>query len=143
MNAFDWLNDLMRWVGQLVPRLLLVKATECGVLFMRAGKTRLLPPGLWVYWPLISQVQVTPTTQRTIEICAQLVGEETISTAIFWRVYDPVAALTLLTDITGNLDDYAQAALSRAATGITQTNEQLCVGMKTTLNDRVSAFENA
>lgn len=112
VNAFEWLNDLMRWLGRFVPRLQLVKATEGGVLFCRGGQIRSVSPGLCFYWPLVSELKLVPTTQRTQEICAQLVGDETISMAIFWRVVDPACALTRLTDLTGNLDDYAQSTLS-------------------------------
>lgn len=139
MNAFAWLNDLMLWLGKWFPRLTLVKATEAGVLFGRSGSVREVGPGLCFYWPLVSILRLCPTTRRTQEICAQLVGDETISLAVFWRIANVRLALTMLTDITGNLDDYSQAALSHAcsAAGGKLSNDALRFAVQTRLGGQL------
>lgn len=138
MQGFAWLNDLMLWLGKLFPRLKLVKSTESGVLFQSGGRVRPVPPGLCWYWPLISELKTAPTTTRTQEICAQLVGAEVISIAIFWRIAQPMVALTTMTDITGNLDDHAQASLSLACSSVEKmSNAALSAAVRGILSARV------
>lgn len=141
MQGFAWLNDLMLWLGKFFPRLTLVKSTEAGVLFRSAGRVRPVLPGLCLYWPLVSELKITPITSRTLEICAQLVGCEVISMAVFWRVVAPTITLTTMTDITGNLDDHAQASLSSVCGGSDHPpNAELRSKVKSVLGDRVSAL---
>ena len=86
MNAFAWLNDLMKWIARWFPRLTLIRATHRGVLFGRAGRVRELEPGLWCYWPIVSELLQVDMTERSSLLSAQVIGERLIAVAVVWRV---------------------------------------------------------
>ena len=111
-SGLAWLNDLMLWLGRWFPRLILIKATHEGVQFGRAGAVRTLLPGLYCYWPITSTVEVVSTRLRTLEISAQLIGEEVISIAIGYAITNPSLALCSLNDVFSQLDDRSQALLT-------------------------------
>ena len=108
MNAFAWLNNLMEWFARWVPRLALVRATHVGVLFGRGGRVTELPPGLWWYWPITSELQQVATTERTIITCAQLVDDRLIAFVLVWRVLEPAVVLRRYRKVDGRLENEAR-----------------------------------
>jgi len=42
MQAFDWIGQIVEWLGRFVPRLLIVRSTHGGVKF-RHGAPMVLP----------------------------------------------------------------------------------------------------
>ena len=90
MNSFAWLNDLMKWIARWFPRLKLIRATHRGVLFGRTGRVRELYPGLWCYWPIVSELQLVEMTERSSLLSAQVVGTELVGVAVVWRVLDAI-----------------------------------------------------
>jgi hypothetical protein len=113
-TGLAWLNELMVWLGKWFPRLVLIKATQQGVVFGRRGDVRALNPSLHCYWPITTEVVLVSTIPRTTEIAAQLQGSEVVSLCVQYSIVDPRTALTSLNDLFATLDDRAQALLAQA-----------------------------
>ena len=67
-SAFEWLNNTIQALGQLIPRILLIRSTMRVALFRYNGKIRVLDPGLTWYWPITSEIRYVPITVRSWEI---------------------------------------------------------------------------
>jgi regulator of protease activity HflC (stomatin/prohibitin superfamily) len=65
--ALGWIGDLVRWLAQFVPRLAHIRANERGIKFVRA-RTAGMAPGLHVYWPITSQVDIYPVKRQVLRI---------------------------------------------------------------------------
>jgi regulator of protease activity HflC (stomatin/prohibitin superfamily) len=114
VSSFAWLNELMTWLAKWVPRLTLVKKGDVGVLFERAGVVSQKAPGLWVWWPLVTDLRIVSTRERTMELSVQIHHQEAIGLVCRWRVVDAVKATTLIHDVGPYLDDRLQASLGLA-----------------------------
>ena len=123
-GAFAWLNDLMTWLGRFVPRLLLVPPTHRGVRFGPRGGVREVGPGLLVYWPITHNILQIPVTTQSVQFCGQiLLGDDSgallvprvsmCSTAIQFRVVDPVKAAMSALNLYALIDNRASAAIAR------------------------------
>ena len=72
--AFAWLDELVRAIAKVIPRLVLVRSTYNAVIFHRAGRTEVKKPGLCWYWPLIADIRLVPVTQRVFRATGVAVG---------------------------------------------------------------------
>ena len=70
-TAFAWLGEIMNWFGKWFPRLLIVRSTHAGVRFRHGKKPEALMPGLRVYWPLVTEVDIIPTARQTHNLPTQ------------------------------------------------------------------------
>jgi regulator of protease activity HflC (stomatin/prohibitin superfamily) len=137
-GALAWLNDLMTWLGRWVPRLVLVKATEEGVLFGPGGSSRRISPRLFAYWPITHQLLRISTRRRSLEVAAQLHAGEALSVVVVWQVRDAVAAVQL-NDPAAFLEDRTQAALCRAF-ALGRSNEDITEQMLNDLKTELAAY---
>ena len=111
MNAFQWLNDLMVWLAKLLPRLTLIKRTHKGVLFLPKGKAVQKEPGLIVWWPIISELNLVDTTERTLHVNAIVTKNRAISAAIVYIVINPLKTLLTYKDYLVRLDNEIQSQI--------------------------------
>jgi regulator of protease activity HflC (stomatin/prohibitin superfamily) len=111
-TAFAWLNELMTWLARWVPRLTLIKKGDVGVLYGRAGAVEPRAPGLWVWWPIIHDMKIVSTRDRSFEVASQLHHGECIGLVVRWRVVDAVLMVVSLNDPGAYLDDRIQAGLA-------------------------------
>ena len=111
MSAFQWLNELMAWLGRLVPRIELVRATHRAVLFGRNGRIVEIAPGLFWYWPIVTEVEQVCITERSTQISTTLVANKIQAVAVVWRIVQPVEVLRKYRDIGCRMDDAVQASL--------------------------------
>lgn len=56
--AFSWLGQIFEALLQFVPRRVIVRATEGGVKWSLWKEPKEMKPGIRVYWPLISAIEV-------------------------------------------------------------------------------------
>jgi regulator of protease activity HflC (stomatin/prohibitin superfamily) len=113
--AFSWLGKLAEWFGRFFPRLVIVRANEGGVRWKYGKKVLKLEPGLIIYWPLFTVVEVTSTARQTL-----LTGTQSLTTAdgrtvslsllLVYRVTNPVAALNNTFEYEDTLDDVSKTA---------------------------------
>lgn len=125
MDAFSWLGDIVRAILQFVPRLTIVRPTHGGVRFRRGKVAREMRPGLHVYWPLITEIEVIPTARQTDNLTPQTLATKdrhtvAVSGFIVSSISDVVAAIGSTNfDHTSTIKDIAQAALVEVVTGLT------------------------
>lgn len=123
MSALAWLDDLVRWFGRWVPRLVLIEPTYRGVKFGPRGSAQQVGPGLVLYWPITHSLVQVPVTTQSIQPSAQLLPslDDTAivprvllcAAAIQFRVVDPVEAATKVLHLHALVDNRSQAAIAR------------------------------
>jgi hypothetical protein len=125
MTALSWLNDLIKWLGRWVPRLVLIEPTHRGVKFGPRGSATECGPGLVVYWPITHALVQIPVTTQSIYLTAQvlpILGDTGIiprvlvcASAIQYRVVSPVTTATRALHLHAIVDNRTQAAIARNA----------------------------
>ena len=108
MEAFNWINDLARWVARFFPRWALCDPTEGGVKFSGLGKNRikLLVPGkIYWWWPAVTNVYTIETKRQTMTVTQRLTTKDEltvmVTTVIVYTVDDVLLALVE----TGDFED--------------------------------------
>src|SRR4030067_794893 len=96
-SAFAWLNQLFQAIYQLFPRILIVRATHGGIAWVRGKHVKLLVPGLHIYWPLTTDVEVIVTARQTLAIPDHVMATKDSKkvggkTLVGDRISDPVRA---------------------------------------------------
>lgn len=112
VNGFSWLNDLMTWLAKWVPRLVPITARNRAIVFRPGGAVTEHGAGLLVYWPIIHTLSIVSVQLRTMELAAQVHGQEIVQIIISWRITDPRLALLTLNDVVATMDDWAASALA-------------------------------
>jgi len=103
-GALGWLGDFFRFLFSLLPHLIIVRATHAGICWRHGSKPVIWNPGLHVYWPLVSEYELYPTVEQSLDLPTQTLDTadgETIAVSgvvvyeisqidrILGRVYDP------------------------------------------------------
>ena len=118
-SAFTWLNQLFQAFYQIVPRIVIVRATHGGCKWVRGRDVRLLKPGLHIYWPLTTDVEVIVTARQTLAIPDQVImtkdGKKVVvKTLVVYRIPDPVRAIGKMNwDVDTTINDLTQSAVVR------------------------------
>ena len=73
-SAFAWLNQLIETFYRFFPHILIVRATHGGVKWVRGKNIKPLSPGLHIYWPLTTEVEVLVTARQTLAIPDQVLA---------------------------------------------------------------------
>lgn len=112
----DFISNFLDVIRRLVPHLLLVRATEAGVLFKRGKTIKPIGPGLHWYWPLVTEYYTTAVVRQTQNLPIQSVVTRdrvavAISGIIVYRIKDAVAALARTFDFNDTLKDIAMTAI--------------------------------
>jgi regulator of protease activity HflC (stomatin/prohibitin superfamily) len=100
MEAFDFINDIVRWFGRFIPRWALCDPTEGGVKFSGLGKNRislLVPGSIYWWWPIVTNVYTIETKRQTLTVTQRLTTKDDITvmvtTVIVYTVGDVIKAL--------------------------------------------------
>ena len=98
MQAFDFINDIMRWFQRFLPHWALLDPTEGGVIFTHGKPPRLLTPGkIYWWWPVVSNVYTIDTKRQTLTITQRLTTKDEvtvmITTVIVYIIDDVLLAL--------------------------------------------------
>jgi regulator of protease activity HflC (stomatin/prohibitin superfamily) len=72
-GALAWVSEIARWVGQFVPRWVIVDTTHGAVKFVRGSKVVALGPGWHLYWPLTTNFTLYPTARQAADLRTQTV----------------------------------------------------------------------
>ena len=120
-TAFAWLGEIMNWVGKWFPRLLIVRSTHAGVRFRHGKRPEALLPGLRVYWPLVTEVDVIPTARQTHNLPTQALttsdGKKVVvSGVVVYRIKDIVATMARNWDVSDTLNDISMVAITKIIT---------------------------
>jgi regulator of protease activity HflC (stomatin/prohibitin superfamily) len=97
-TAFAWLGQIFDALLQLVPRRVIVRATEGGVKWSLWFGPKEMKPGIRIYWPLISDIEVIVVARQTLNTPTQSLmtsdGETVVAGGvIIYKISDVVQAI--------------------------------------------------
>jgi len=117
-GLFSWVGELINWFGSLIPRLLIVRSTHGGVKFVRGKDAVRLEPGLHVYWPFVTEIQLVAKERQSDPIpplnLTTLDGIKVIANpVIVYRISDPLKAIAKTWDHANTVFDVTSIAAAR------------------------------
>ena len=128
-SAFAWLNQLIETFYRFFPHILIVRATHGGVKWVRGKKIKPLGPGLHIYWPLTTEVEVMVTARQTLAIPDQVLATKdgkkvVVKTLVVYKIRDVVHAIGRVNwDVDTTINDLTQSAVVRVVA--THTYEEI------------------
>lgn len=72
-NAFAWLGKVMEWIGDFIPKRVILDVTMGGCKFIGGRKVKVLGPGVHWYWPFWTQLHTYPTARQADNLSSQTV----------------------------------------------------------------------
>jgi regulator of protease activity HflC (stomatin/prohibitin superfamily) len=132
-SAFAWLSQLVETIYRFVPHILIVRATHGGVKWVRGRKVKPLNPGLHLYWPLTTEVEVIVTARQTIAIPDQVLATKdgrkvVVKTLVVYKIRDVVHAIGRVNwDVDVTINDLTQSAVVRVVA--THTYDEIMKGI--------------
>ena len=140
-SAFAWLGQLMEWFAKWFPRLIIVRLTHAGVRYRHGKKAEALMPGLRIYWPLVTEVEVIPTARQTHNLPTQALttsdGKKVVvSGVVIYRIKDIVATMARNWDVSDTLNDISMVALTKIIT--THTFDYLLQHLTDEVQDKIT-----
>jgi len=107
-----FLNDFFSWAVTYLPNLELMQVNYGGVKFLPGGKVKVIEPGLYVYWPLTTNVKEIPIRRQSIEVQQELTTKDQITvmvkTVIVFQVDDVTKALVQTFDFDDTTEEMGQ-----------------------------------
>jgi regulator of protease activity HflC (stomatin/prohibitin superfamily) len=118
-GLFAWVQQLWEFLVSLIPHLDLMQANYSGVKFKRGGKVVEIKPGLFWYWPIVTNVQSLPTARQTMTLASQTLQTKddytvTASAVVVYEVNDVRKALVDTWDVEDTISDVALRAVTVA-----------------------------
>lgn len=115
-GALDWIGQIIQWIGRFIPRIVIVRATHAGVKFQRGKKVKPIAPGLTVYWPLITELELIPVARQTHNLptqCAVTKDREAVAVGgvVIYSISNVVKALSRNWDFNDTINDVALTAI--------------------------------
>lgn len=116
-TAFGWLSEVFNAILSLVPRIVIIRATHGGVKWRRGKHIIAMPPGLHIYWPLMTEIEVMPTARQSKNIPIQHLTTKdgkkvAIGVVVVYRIKDVVQAFGGANwDVDTTVNDISQAAV--------------------------------
>jgi regulator of protease activity HflC (stomatin/prohibitin superfamily) len=117
-TAFAWLGQIFDAVLKFVPRIVIVRATHAGVRWRMGARVHAMPPGLHVYWPLTTDIEVLVTARQTNNVPIQvLLTKDRVKlvagAVVVFKIRDIVQAIGKNNwDVDTTVNDITQAALA-------------------------------
>lgn len=117
-GAFAWIGQLVEWLGSLIPRITIVRATHGGVRFRRGKYVQEMKPGIHVYWPFLTEIEVVPVARQTHNLPNQTLTTKDnqqicISAIVVYEIKDVVAALSKNWDYNDTISDVTLSAVAQ------------------------------
>lgn len=121
MEAFAWIGEIFQWIARFIPRLEICRATHGGVKFVNGKKVKPITPGLYFYWPLVTEIEIIPTRQQTIDVPPQKLTTKDgksvlVASVLVYEVDDTVKACADTYDIDKTASDVVSTAAVHAIT---------------------------
>ncbi len=139
--AFAWLGEIMVWLGKFFPRLVIVRSTHAGVRFRHGSNPSQLDPGLRIYWPLVTEVEIIPTARQTHNLPTQALltsdGKKVVvSGVVVYAINDVVATIARNWDVSDTLNDISMIAITKIIT--THTLDYLLQHLTDEVQDKLT-----
>lgn len=115
-TAFAWIGYIVEWFGKWIPRLLIIRRTHAGVKFACGNLVKPMRPGLHVYWPLVTEVEVIPVARQTHNLITQVLMTSdkqsvVIGAVVIYEISNIVDALSNNWDLSDTISDVTQMAV--------------------------------
>lgn len=115
-GALDWIGQLVHWIASLFPRIRIVRSTHGGVKFQRGKTIKEIGPGLTVYWPIVTEIDIIPVARQTHNLPTQCaVTKDKVEVAmggvVIYRITNVVKALSRNWDFNDTINDIALTAI--------------------------------
>ena len=143
-NAFGWLGSIIEWVGQLIPRIILIPPTHAGVKFVYGNKVKVLASGLHVYWPVVTEWHTFPIVRQTNNLSAQTLMTKDnksviVSAIIIFSVQNIEKALVKSWCVDETVNDIAQTEIVSTITSrsMAEIRDQIDSEIKDDLTQKV------
>ena len=133
-SAFAWLNQLIETFYRFFPHILIVRATHGGVKWVRGKNIKPLSPGLHIYWPLTTEVEVMVTARQTLAIPDQVLATKdgkkvVVKTLVVYKIRDVVHAIGRVNwDVDATITDLTQSAVVRVVA--THDYDEIMAGIR-------------
>ncbi len=120
-SALAWVGWIAEWFAKFIPRLVIVRSTHGGVRF-RHGRTAIeMKPGLHIYWPIVTEVEVIPVARQTHNLPSQSLQTKdgrkvVVGGVVIYAIRDVVAALSRNWDVSDTLTDITLVAVTHVVT---------------------------
>lgn len=143
MDAFAWLSKLIEAMASLIPRLVIIRSTSAGVRWRGGKKVMAMKPGLHIYWPLTTEVEIVVTARQSTNLLPQILTTKdniqiTVSATIVHSIYDPVRAIGEVNwDVHGTISDISQTSIVEVISR--STYQELATGLASDLEKRLTA----
>lgn len=143
--ALGWIGDFAQWVVNWLPHVGICRKTHGGVKFVRGRHVKEIHPGLYLWWPITTEVELTETAQQTLNLTAQKLTTKDgrtilIDVVVIYRVEDVQKALVDTADYESTACDVALEATTEIVIDRTfkELHDNLCdkVGTAITLRCR-------
>jgi regulator of protease activity HflC (stomatin/prohibitin superfamily) len=109
--VFGWLGELVQWVADWIPRVEICRKNHGGVKFVRGEKVVEVHPGLYVYWPVTTEVELIPKARQTLTVGARLTTKDGVTVSVtfvvVYEVADVVKAIVSTWDHDQTISDVA------------------------------------
>lgn len=142
--AFAWLGQIFEAILMFIPRILIVRATHCGVKWRNGSNVRSMMPGLHVYWPLVTDIEVIVTARQTLAPPKQILTTKdnkrvVVGIVVVYKIRDVVQAIGKINwDVDTTINDITQAAVV-SVIAKHEFHELLRMVAEDTLNDQLTA----
>jgi regulator of protease activity HflC (stomatin/prohibitin superfamily) len=71
-SALGWIGEIVAWLACWIPQIFHVRTTEKAIKFVKA-KAKLVEPGIHVYWPITTQLEIYPVVRQVMDLPVQTV----------------------------------------------------------------------
>lgn len=124
MDAFGWIGQLVEWLGRLIPRILIVRATHAGVKFVYGSRIKRIGPGIHTYWPVVTELSILPTARQTHNLVSQVMLTRdkqpvVLSGVVIYTITDVVKAVSKNWDISDTISDITMVAIMSVISSMT------------------------
>ncbi len=142
MEAFDFINDIMRWFERFVPHWALLDPTDGGVKFTHNKAPRLLTPGkIYWYWPVVSNVYTIEVKRQTMTITQRLTTKDEVTvmvtTVIVFTVDDVLLAIVETRDFEDTISEIGEKLIVKPITSRDFSDTLLRLSESNDLNNEV------
>lgn len=144
MQAFDWVNDIVLWIGQFIPQWDLLNPTEGGVKFKPGGVIELLAPGEIYWWfPVTTNVYTIETKRQTLLISQRLTTTDDKSVlfeaTIVYEIDDVIKAIVDTRDHEDTISEIGEKVSVRPVMGRSFEEIRKAIGESNELNNQIKS----
>lgn len=132
-SVFGWLGDIFRSILRIFPQLIIVRKTHNLVKFICGKNVQIKPPGIYFWWPLITEIELVPVVRQTTHLHRQYLTTKDdrcigVSSILIYEVENTEKLFTLTWDYEDTICDYGTKAVKKIVCGHT-LQELLSMGM--------------